>query len=759
MTLFIKYRTAIFLFFLCSGILIKTFLSNSHTSFLFLLIPVLILTIKYPRFYFILFLPLGFLLTPHYSANTVLEAYSGKKVSASGTLISNPEKRENSVRLFIKLKSINPGTGEIRTGSKIVAYLETAGPGLTYGESIYLQNIKLKRIKNFNNPGSFNIEKFYNRKNIFYTTYVESKNVKYLGKNTGINRFLYGVNLLRTEFSSFVSSNTRYPESTVINALTVGDKSNIPGQIREVFSGLGIAHIFAISGLHVGAIALGFYFLIKWLLKRSEYILLRFQMPRIAAILTILPVFIYTALAGFSISSVRAFIMVSIYLLSIVLGKDDSKLNTLFTAAIIILLINPNSLFELSFQLSFFSVFGILLVHSFYQLEIRTGFDKIKTALITTISATLITLPLVINTFGYIPLFSVPANLVLIPFVEIIIVPLGLLSLITFKILPSLSLFILNIDERFISILLSFTEWMDKLGLATITAPKFSFITTFFLMFTALLFLLGKNYKKLNYLLPISLILLIIFCIKNYYGHSPGGLEISILDSGNKNFAIIRTASSDTILISGGDSRKSKSDFIERSVVTPYLLHGNIKKINHLVLTSLDKSHMKGAAAILKKIDVNNIWINGHKLSNELWEQVYEKNINLNKIPNDKNIVEIGDLSLSFLRQSKHSVYDSKLPEPLLIEIEYDDYVFHMGEGAEYGLFNNKKSSLLFLTEDSGINNDIINKKYSPSNIVCRKCKNSFSGHGRNIYETEKSGTLMVAVKNNKINIREYTKK
>lgn len=758
MTLFIKYRTAIFLLFFCCGIFIKTFLSNSHTSFLFLLIPALILTIKYPRFYFILFLPLGFLLTPNYSANKVLEAYSGKKISATGTLIRNPEQRENSIRLFLKLKSINPGTGEIKTGSKIVAYLETVDSDLTYGDSIYLKNIKLKKIKNFKNPGSFNIEQFYNRKNIFYTTYVESKNLKDLGRDTDVNQFLYRINLLRTEFGRFAASNSKYPESTVINALTIGDKSNIPGQIREIFSGLGIAHIFAISGLHVGAIAIGFYFLIKWLLKRSEYILLTFQMPRIAAILTILPVFIYTALAGFSISSVRAFIMVTIYLLSIALGKDDSKLNTLFTAALIILLLNPNSLFELSFQLSFLSVFGILMVHSFYKLEISTGFDKIKTALTTTIAATLITLPLVINTFGYIPLFSVPANLILIPFVEFIIVPLGLLSLITFKISSSLSILVLNIDTRFISILLEITDWMDKQGLATITAPGIDFTTTFFLMFTAGLFLLGKHYRKLNYLLPLSLLLLIIFGAKNFYGHANGGLEINILDSGSKHIALIKTDSSETILINGGYSRKSKSDFIERSVVIPYLLHNNITSIDHLVLASLDRSHINGAAAILKKIDVNNIWINGHKLSSELWEQIYEKNINLNKISNEKNFLQTGSLSLTFLRQGKHSVYDSKFPEPLLIEMGYNNYIFHMGEGTEYGLFNNKKSSLLYITEDSAINSDIIIENFSPENIVCRKCKNNFSGISENIYETDLNGTFTVTVRDNKIKFREYTK-
>jgi len=758
MTLFIKYRTALFLLFLAIGILTKTYLTQSQITLFLLLVPLFIATIKYPDLYFILFLPLGYFLTPDYSANPVLEKYSGRKVSAIGTIIKNPEKRENSTRLFIKLSSIKQGHRYTSLNATIVAYLEDNGQGLTYGDKVELTKIRLERISNFKNPGSFDIDQFYKRKNIFYTTYVKSNNIKHLGLEQGLNPFLYRINFLRTEFSRFVGTNTMYPESAIINALTVGDKSNIPNSIREIFSGLGIAHIFAISGLHVGAIAVGFYFLFKWVLKRSEYLLLTFQMPRIAAILTIVPVFIYTALAGFSISAVRAFIMVTIYLLSIVIGKDDFKLNTLFIAGLIILLINPNSVFELSFQLSFLSVFGIILIHSFYPFDTATGFEKIKTAVKTTLAATFITMPIIINTFGYLPVFSVPANLILIPFVEFIIVPLGLISLLMFKISAPVSLFFLEIDTYFISILLSLTDWIDRLGLAIISVPKLDFITTLFLMLSAGILLIGRQYKKVNYLLLPSLILTVVLVVNNYYKFHRDELEINILDSGRKNIVLINTPSSKSILINGGYSRKSKSDFIERSVVVPYLLHNNITKIDHLVLTSLDKSHIKGAVSLLKKIDVKNIWINGHKLKSDLWEQIYRKNIKLNKISKEEATLNIDGVSLSFLRPVNLTVYDSKRPLPLLMEIDYGNYIFHIGEEIESAIFNNRKSNLYFITDDQKLIYDSIINNYSPDTIVCRKCKEDILVIN-NIYETGSSGTVTVNIKNNKIKIKEYIEK
>ncbi len=760
MIFFIKYRAVFFLSCLSAGILIRTFIQPGQLAFILLITPLLIALIKYPRLYFILFLPIGFFITPDYSPDHRIEEYLGNKISAAGVLIKNPEKRENSIRLFIRLNIINPGNHDISVNTKVVAYLENTDLSLTYGNKIELQKVRFERIRNFKNPGSFNIADFYKRKNIFFSTYVNSKNIKVLGIGRDVNPFLYRINLLRTEYGRFVRSNTKYPQSEIISALTVGDKSNIPTRVRESFSGLGISHIFAISGLHVGAIAVAFYLLFKWLLKRSEYILLKFQMPRVAAILTILPVFTYTALAGFSTSALRAFIMITIYLLSIVLGKDDLKLNTLFIAALIILLINPNSLFELSFQLSFLSVFGILLFHSFYPLEIKTGIDKLKTALKTTVAATFITLPISINTFGYLPVLSVPANLLLIPLVEFVIVPLGLITLVTYRLSSSLSIFILNFDSYFISILLHITGWIDKHGLALISFPRIDFLTTVFIMLTGLLVLLCTQYKKLKYLIPVTLSVSIAFGIINFFFFESDNLEIHILDSGKKNIVLIKTPSSKYILISGGYSYKSKSDFIERSVVNPYLLSRNITELDHLVLTSLDKSHLKGAEAILKKIDVKNIWINGHKLNSNLWEQIYTKNIKLNKISDKDYFVSIDGLNLSFLRPLRSEIYDSKKPVPLLLELTKDDFTFHMGEEIEHIIFNNKKSNLLYISNGAQNNHNSIKNMYNPETIICGKCKNNskINQNTKYVYETASDGTVSVVVKNSEIEIRKYIK-
>jgi competence protein ComEC len=127
------------------------------------------------------------------------------------------------------------------------------------------------------------------------------------------------------EFGNFVRKKSPFPQSEILNALTIGDQGSVPSELRNQFSKSGINHIISISGLHVAAVALVFYVMIKWILKRSEFLLLRFQVPRLKAALTIIPVFMYMALAGFATPAVRASIMAAVYLISIVIGRGEIK--------------------------------------------------------------------------------------------------------------------------------------------------------------------------------------------------------------------------------------------------------------------------------------------------------------------------------------------------------------------------------------------------------------------------------------------------
>lgn len=198
-------------------------------------------------------------------------------------------------------------------------------------------------------------------------------------------------------------------------ALLLGEKSAMPDFIKERFRSCGAAHLLAVSGLHTGIIFLILTVLLSILPIKKNFI------PIIASALLI-P---YLFLTGFRVSVVRAFIMLFIYSLGDLLQRKANPLNVVGVAGSILLLINPLTIKSISFQLSFLAVTGIIiLLDTFKDLIPHKGNILHKyilyPAFITT-SAQVFTFPVVFYNFGYIPLYSVFANIILIPITSLFI--------------------------------------------------------------------------------------------------------------------------------------------------------------------------------------------------------------------------------------------------------------------------------------------------------------------------------------------------
>jgi len=470
----LRYRIVLPLAAFASGILLGERILHSWVAIAAVTPFLGILSIYIPGLRFLLFIPLGLLFSspPISIPAQNMTAFSGVTIDIDGDVYRSPEERERGSRLFVDADYVIEDGEFKRVTGKLILSRSKPVRGIAYGDKVRAIGVRVKPITNFKNPGGFDVKKYYERQGVYATGFVDGEEqIISFGRDKSYSSVLYSLDRLRLKFGYFVSGRFRHPEAGVLNAITVGITGGIPRDLRTDFSKAGVAHVLAISGLHVGAVAVVFFFLIKWLLKRSEYLLLRFRVPRIAAMLTILPVFLYTAIAGFSTSAVRAFIMITLFLLSIALGKDENKINTLAAAALIILIWHPWSLFELSFQLSFSAVLGILLLNMFYPFKFATLTDKFVSLLKTTGAATFATFPLIIGSFGIFPLVAVPANLFVVPFIELFIVPLGLISFLTFVILKSAAVPLLSLDLFFIKMLIFAIGKLSGVPYTSLTLP------------------------------------------------------------------------------------------------------------------------------------------------------------------------------------------------------------------------------------------------------------------------------------------------
>lgn len=195
-------------------------------------------------------------------------------------------------------------------------------------------------------------------------------------------------------------------EQALCNAMTAGDRRGFPPTLRAAYARSGASHLLAVSGLHTGIV-----FLLANLLLRRLSLLRRGHLLRNGAVIAL--IWLYAAVAGFPPSVVRAALMFSLLQTAAAASFEYSGMNALAAAAFLMLLFRPESLFDLSFQLSFIAVAGVIAWGVPLARICRTGrqtLDPVVTTLAIGLAATLATAPLIAHTFGEVSLIGLLIN-------------------------------------------------------------------------------------------------------------------------------------------------------------------------------------------------------------------------------------------------------------------------------------------------------------------------------------------------------------
>ena len=241
----------------------------------------------------------------------------------------------------------------------------------------------------------------------------------------------------------------------VVAAMTLGDKSQLTKELRDIYAVSGASHILALSGLHLGII----YTLLSLLLSRR-----RWQV--ISQVVIIVCIWLFVFLVGMSASVVRSAVMITVYALLSLGHRDKMSVNTLAFAAIVMLLFNPKSLFDVGFQLSFMAVLAILLFYPLFEsvwsqqfLFDHRLFRWLWTMLAVSCAAQIGVAPLIAYYFGRISCYFLLTNLVVVPAATLILY-LSLLVLL----IPSLAYLLIYIVDALNQLL----SWIAMLPGASI---------------------------------------------------------------------------------------------------------------------------------------------------------------------------------------------------------------------------------------------------------------------------------------------------
>ncbi len=288
--------------------------------------------------------------------------------------------------------------------------------------------------------------------------YIEKFNV--IGNNK-IYNMIYKI-------KDYISNTFRYlykSKSDLLNSVILGQREDLSQDENLMFSRSGTSHIIAISGLHTGILSSIIIFIIGRINKIYKLILLSTIM------------IFYSIMVGNSPSILRAIIGMIILYLSFFLDRKNDKISTLSFIGILLVANNPYIIYNISFQLSFLATLSIIYFYGFIN-------NKLKVKMISlTLASNILTIPMIYYNFKGVPLLSVFSNIIIVPFIGIIIY-LSILSLILFKINIHISKIIADINKVILEIIYVLLEKISDLEFAyiIIEEPKLNYVILYYIV-------------------------------------------------------------------------------------------------------------------------------------------------------------------------------------------------------------------------------------------------------------------------------------
>jgi len=556
---------------------------------------------------------------------------------------------------------------------------------LSYGMRIQFKS-KLYPLSTFKNPGALNYKRYMMFKGIFGKAYIKKKNhVSIVSYHAG-DPIRQWIETSRSHIAALITKWSSSNTHGILKGFLIGDRSEIQPHLREAFIQMGLAHMLAISGLHIGMV-FGFSFtVIRFLLSRSTRILWTGFLYSVSIILAMIPTIMYGCLAGLSIPTIRSLIMISVFVIAYLIHRERDAMNTLALSAIIMLAWDPPSLYDISFQLSFSAVAVIIMGYSNLSQIKRFKENRLIYTLIQwpfmSFLATIGTFPLLLYYFNNLSLIGFVSNIVFVPWLSFLCIIPGLIGVLMGIISPIISGYCIAMSSWALdcAIYLIHNITTYPISIKTISPSIIEIVIYYSILVTLLTF----TQKWAKYLL--FLLLLLVGIDTGYWIHQrffKDNLTVTILDVSMGNAALLELPQGETWIIDGGGFPGTSFDVGEK-IIAPVLWRKKIITVDRIILTHADYDHIGGLLYIAQHFNVKELWTSpGNEDSN-----TYESLLNIAK--NNHIIVKILSKGYAFQNDlisfsilyppdvnfENNPVFHNRNNRSLVIHLCYDQYCF-----------------------------------------------------------------------------------
>lgn len=494
--------------------------------------------------------------------------------------------------------------------------------------------LRLRRPHNFGNPSEHDYEGYLAVRGVYATAFLaDDSRIEVLAAapDSAWRRLADW----RRRIGQLILQTLSPPQSEVLAALIIGYDTPLPHPLRESFRRAGVSHVLSISGLHVSLVAAAGFTALRWLLARSQWILLRGNVPKLAVAASLLPVLLYVGIAGHNLATQRAAIMIVVFLGAVLVDRQRHLLSSLSAAALVLLAGAPGSSLDVSFQLSFVAVLGLGLgVERFWAwwrqwaeadlLRLRHDWRArwvrpVALSFAVSASALAATTPLTAYHFNQVSLIAPVANAIVVPLLGSAAVVLGLVAAMLLPLSETAATVVLHLAAPAVWLGIQLTQLCARLPLAAlrcVTPSSFELLW----IYAVLLALMAPRSRSRGRLLLLLLWIGLVdaaWWYQERFLHRD--LRVTFLSVGQGDSTLLELPGGEVMVVDGGGSFGSDFDMGER-VVAPYLWSRKIGHIDYLVLTHPDRDHYGGLSFLAENFSPREWWSTGATTSGQAFE-------------------------------------------------------------------------------------------------------------------------------------------
>lgn len=636
---------------------------------------------------------------PPHAPDHVVRLLNQPDLVFGGRVVESPHVADGRTRLIVETAEVLRYGGRPRPASgRILVTLPT--DRIRAAASDYVRfPAELGDISNFENPGGFDYRRYMAGRGVWASAFVKHPRLlavvalpdRTAPWRTGVDRF-------RRNAADFLDRAVRQPANGLMKALLLGVQDDVAPDVKNALRSLGLSHLLAVSGLHVGLIAWVSYELIRRLLLLRIDLALRWNIRKTAALLALAPVWFYAVLAGGRPSTTRAAIMVVVFLLAALIERRKDHLTALALAAWLILAVEPGAVFTASFQLSFAAVGAIIVLAPKFlgspyapagppvgeppSPPPRTGWRRIWGPAVISAAALIGTAPIAVYHFNRLPLLSLPANLIFTPLISLGVIPAGLVALAVSPVFPGFAALVFQILERYLWLVLAPLQTFAAFpGHELLLAPPGPIFFVAYYLSVGAVFLL-RPWKKS---VPAAVLLAGFYAVASVWPSlwSPDRerLQVTFLDVGQGNAASLTMPDGTRMLVDGGGFPASRFDPGEQ-IIAPFLLDQGIRQLDIVALTHAQADHVGGLPFLVRAFSPSEFWSNGapgwSAEYRNLMDLVVERGLRCPSLPDLHEVRRFGSARMRVLAPvpgferglSQSAMRDRQNDHSLVIKIE-----------------------------------------------------------------------------------------